>query len=159
LVIHEAQACKIPVITADFGGMKEYVSHHVNGLLFEHRNTESLKEQLIYAIQHPDEMQKLGEKGYLFSEDGSVPNIKEHCEELENIYQRFIPKKLWRITLDTNPEDCNLKCIMCEEHSPYSDFIPNLYKETGVKRPSRKIGSKRNHSINYGRTTFVQRIR
>lgn len=42
--------------------------------------------------------------------------------------------ELWRITIDTNPEDCNLKCIMCEEHSPYSDFIPNLYKETGVKR-------------------------
>lgn len=134
LVIHEAQACKIPVITADFGGMKEYVSHHKNGLLFEHRNIESLKEQLIYAIQHPNKMQKFGEKGYLFSEDGSVPNIKEHCEELENIYKRFIPKRLWRITLDTNPEDCNLKCIMCEEHSPYSDFISNLYKETGVKR-------------------------
>jgi MoaA/NifB/PqqE/SkfB family radical SAM enzyme len=42
--------------------------------------------------------------------------------------------ELWRITIDTNPEDCNLSCIMCEEHSPYSDFIPNLYKETGIKR-------------------------
>jgi MoaA/NifB/PqqE/SkfB family radical SAM enzyme len=42
--------------------------------------------------------------------------------------------QLWRITIDTNPEDCNLHCIMCEEHSPYSDFIENLYKETGVKR-------------------------
>lgn len=27
----------------------------------------------------------------------------------------------WRITFDTNPDDCNLKCVMCEEHSPYSD--------------------------------------
>jgi len=27
--------------------------------------------------------------------------------------------KPWRITLDTNPEDCNLACIMCEEHSPF----------------------------------------
>ncbi|MEO7021712.1 MAG: radical SAM protein [Ktedonobacteraceae bacterium] len=26
----------------------------------------------------------------------------------------------WRITFDTNPDDCNLYCIMCEEHSPYS---------------------------------------
>ena len=31
--------------------------------------------------------------------------------------------KLWRITLDTNPEDCNLSCIMCEEHSPFSTYI------------------------------------
>ena len=36
------------------------------------------------------------------------------------------PKKLihrsspWRITFDTNPDDCNLNCVMCEEHSPYS---------------------------------------
>ncbi len=26
----------------------------------------------------------------------------------------------WRITFDTNPDDCNLKCVMCEEHSIYS---------------------------------------
>ena len=26
----------------------------------------------------------------------------------------------WRITFDTNPDDCNLRCIMCECFSPYS---------------------------------------
>lgn len=40
---------------------------------------------------------------------------------------------LWRITLDTNPEDCNLSCTMCEEHSPHSDFMEKLYRETGEK--------------------------
>ena len=135
LVIHEAQSCKVPVITADFGGMKEYVQHKVNGLLFEHRNTNSLKEQLSFAIANPYLLKQFGERGYLFSEDGSVPNIQNHCYELVKLYQRFsTSKNLWRITIDTNPEDCNLKCIMCEEHSPYSDFIPNLFKETGVKR-------------------------
>ncbi len=29
------------------------------------------------------------------------------------------PSKPWRITLDTNPDDCNLHCIICEEHSLY----------------------------------------
>jgi glycosyltransferase involved in cell wall biosynthesis/MoaA/NifB/PqqE/SkfB family radical SAM enzyme len=134
LVIHEAQSCKIPVITADFGGMKEYVQHKVNGLLFEHRNTNSLKEQMRFAIANPILLRQFGEKGYLFSDNGSVPNIQNHCKELEKLYNRFTSKKLWRITIDTNPEDCNLKCVMCEEHSPYSDFIPTLYKETGVKR-------------------------
>lgn len=134
LVIHEAQSCKIPVITADFGGMKEYVQHKVNGLLFEHRNTNSLKEQMRFAIANPILLRQFGEKGYLFSDNGSVPNIQNHCKELEKLYNRFTSKKLWRITIDTNSEDCNLKCVMCEEHSPYSDFIPTLYKETGVKR-------------------------
>ena len=41
---------------------------------------------------------------------------------------------LWRITLDTNPEDCNLRCVMCEEHSPHSDFIEQLYQKTGIRR-------------------------
>jgi glycosyltransferase involved in cell wall biosynthesis/MoaA/NifB/PqqE/SkfB family radical SAM enzyme len=140
LVIHEAQSCKIPVITAAFGGMQEYVEHEVNGLLFEHRNTDSLKEQMEFAIANPLLMKQYGEKGYLYTDDGSVPNIREHCKELEKIYSRFTASKsLWRITIDTNPEDCNLQCVMCEEHSPYSDFIPTLFKETGIKQRRMKI--------------------
>lgn len=27
----------------------------------------------------------------------------------------------WRMTFDTNPDDCNLHCIMCEEFSAFSD--------------------------------------
>ncbi|MGM0582799.1 MAG: radical SAM/SPASM domain-containing protein [Bacteroidota bacterium] len=42
-------------------------------------------------------------------------------------------QKLYRITLDTNPEDCNLKCIMCEEHSRYSNIKDELYVSTGMK--------------------------
>lgn len=42
--------------------------------------------------------------------------------------------KLWRITLDTNPEDCNFKCIMCEEHSEFSNFKAKLLEKTGIKR-------------------------
>lgn len=122
LVIHEAQSCKVPVITADFGGMKEYVQHNVNGLLFEHRNANSLAEQMKSAVLDPDKMKTLGEKGYLYSADGGVPNIQDHCKELEKIYSKFI-YKLWRVTLDTNPEDCNLSCTMCEEHSPFSTYI------------------------------------
>lgn len=139
LVIHEAQSCKVPVITADFGGMKEYVQHKVNGLLFQHRNISSMKEQLRYAIANPELMKQYGEKGYLFTKDGSVMTIEDHCKQLVKIYERFTTKSLWRITIDTNPEDCNLKCIMCEEHSPYSNFIPTLYKETGVKRRRMKF--------------------
>jgi len=135
LVIHEAQSCKIPVITADFGGMSEYVHHKVNGLLHEHRCVAALSKQMQFALVNPDMMKHFGERGYLFSEDGRVPSIQDHCRELEKLYQKFtLTKKLWRITLDTNPEDCNLSCIMCEEHSPYSDFVQQLYKETGQKR-------------------------
>ena len=61
---------------------------------------------------------------------GGVPDIVEHCNQLINIYKQYThTSKFWRVTIDTNPEDCNLKCIMCEEHSPYSNFMDTLYKE------------------------------
>lgn len=89
LVIHEAQACRVPVITADFGGMAEYVQHMANGLLFRHRNTESLKEQLQWAIDHPAEMKRLGQRGYLRDAAGKVPGIEEHCERLLAVYHQI----------------------------------------------------------------------
>jgi len=90
LVIHEAQACHIPVITGDFGGMSEYVQHLENGLLFEHRNAERLQEQLLYALQHPEQMKALGQRGYLNHPDGEVPGIEAHCAQLEEIYNRLL---------------------------------------------------------------------
>jgi glycosyltransferase involved in cell wall biosynthesis len=59
LVIQEAQAFHISVITANYAWMKEYVQDHVNGLLFEDRNLESLREEMEFAVQNPDTMQQL----------------------------------------------------------------------------------------------------
>lgn len=42
----------------------------------------------------------------------------------------------WRITFDTNPDDCNMSCIMCEEHSIFSP----LRKERILKnKPHRRM--------------------
>jgi glycosyltransferase involved in cell wall biosynthesis len=90
LVIHEAQSCQVPVITANFGGMKEYVEHGVNGLLFEHRNAESLYQQMRYALENPQEMIELGKAGYLLSNDNQVQTIGEHCMQLGKFYDQII---------------------------------------------------------------------
>lgn len=93
LVIHEAQACHIPVITADFGGMKEYVEHKVNGLLFEHRNPKDLSIKMDYAVDNLEKMKIFGSRGYLYSEDGKVPDIEYHCTKLLEIYKQVIDAK------------------------------------------------------------------
>jgi glycosyltransferase involved in cell wall biosynthesis len=90
LVIHEAQSCKIPVITANFGGMKEYVADGINGLLFTHRDEESLREKLQFAVDNPKKMMGLGQRGYLYSYSGEIPNIIKHCEELKLKYKEII---------------------------------------------------------------------
>ena len=130
LVIHEAQQARLPVITAGAGGMAEYVRHEVNGLLFEHRSVPSLSEQMQRLLDDPDLAVGLGQRGYLHSDNGDVPDISDHVGAIENIYERTLARKTaakvshrpgpWRITFDTNPDLCNLRCIMCEEHSPHS---------------------------------------
>jgi glycosyltransferase involved in cell wall biosynthesis/MoaA/NifB/PqqE/SkfB family radical SAM enzyme len=130
LVIHEALQARVPVITADAGGMREYVRDGENGLLFIHREPASLARAMQRLVDAPELAPRLGARGYLQSPSGDVPGMKEHAQDVEALYARVIREKRqsrapsrpgpWRITFDTNPDDCNLHCIMCEEHSPYS---------------------------------------
>lgn len=41
----------------------------------------------------------------------------------------------WRITFDTNPDHCNYRCTMCEEHSPYS----TLQSTRRANRTSKRV--------------------
>ena len=144
LVIHEAQQARVPVITADTGGMAEYVHHEVNGLLFHHRSILSLSEQMQRFIDDPDFARRLGHQGYLYSVSGDIPSIEKHALLIEEIYEDVIARYHsedkrhmtgpWRITFDTNPELCNLQCIMCEEHSPCRGSQDQGGKETPAKR-------------------------
>ena len=130
LVIHEAQQARVPVITANVGGMREYVEHEVNGLLFEHRSVASLAEQMQRLAADPGLARRLGARGYLYDEAGEIPDIEGHVQAVEELYARVIRARdsarvvqrpaPWRITFDTNPDTCNLRCVMCEEHSPHS---------------------------------------
>lgn len=130
LVIHEAQQARVPVITANVGGMAEYVRHEVNGLLFEHRSADALAAQMQRLVDDASLGVRLGTRGYLFSETGDVPEIDGHVRKIEELYERVRRRHAsarverapgpWRITFDTNPDLCNLRCIMCEEHSPHS---------------------------------------
>jgi glycosyltransferase involved in cell wall biosynthesis/MoaA/NifB/PqqE/SkfB family radical SAM enzyme len=140
LVIHEAQQARVPVITANAGGMAEYVHHEVNGLLFKHRSVEALAQQMQRFVNAPAFAAKLGSRGYAFSQSGDIPDIDSHVQEIEALYQLVLRRRdrtrvehaavPWRITFDTNPDTCNLKCVMCEEHSPYSALQPQR-KEVG----------------------------
>jgi glycosyltransferase involved in cell wall biosynthesis/MoaA/NifB/PqqE/SkfB family radical SAM enzyme len=130
LVIHEAQQARVPVITANAGGMAEYVHHEVNGLLFEHRSPTALAAQMQRFVDDPGLAARLGARGYVYSETGDIPSVEDHVRSVEGLYEQVLRRRdsarvehregPWRITFDTNPDTCNLHCIMCEEHSPHS---------------------------------------
>ncbi len=90
LVIHEAQQAGVPVITADYGGMAEYVRHEENGLLFRHRDPSSLAREMQRLVKDPQWAERLGRRGYLQSSDGNVPGMKEHAQEIQRIYGNLL---------------------------------------------------------------------
>jgi len=90
LVIHEAQQSKVPVITANAGGMGEYVINDVNGLTYEHRNIEQLAEKMQMFVDDPAYAKDLGARGYAFSNSGEIPSIEQHIKDLENCYRKLI---------------------------------------------------------------------
>lgn len=100
LVIHEALQVRLPVITANIGGMAEYVHHGVNGLLFKHRDPMSLAEQMQVLASDPSYAAQLGARGYLNSKTNDVPAINQHVKKIEDIYNNF--KKRERNTLCRN---------------------------------------------------------
>lgn len=93
LVIHEAQQARVPVITANAGGMAEYVEHEVNGLLFQHRDPQSLSRQMQRLSAEPELAKRLGERGYLNSTDGNIPDMNTQVRDIEQLYQQLIERR------------------------------------------------------------------
>ena len=90
LVIHEAQQCGVPVITAAHGGMGEYVRGGVNGLTFAHRDAAALRTAMQAAIDDPDALTRLGKRGYLHAADGQIPGAAQHADDLVACYRRLL---------------------------------------------------------------------
>jgi glycosyltransferase involved in cell wall biosynthesis len=94
LVIHEALQVRIPVITANVGGMAEYVQHEKNGLLFEHRNSKQLAHQMQRCLDNPEWAAQLGQRGYLQSASGDIPSLESHIAHIETIYSKIYQEAL-----------------------------------------------------------------
>jgi|GEM_PF-355760 colanic acid/amylovoran biosynthesis glycosyltransferase len=59
-VVLEAMAVGVPVISSDFGGIKEVIRHGENGYLFQNRNVRDLATQVEYFLQQsPETLEKL----------------------------------------------------------------------------------------------------
>lgn len=90
LVIHEAQQAGVPVITADIGGMAEYVKNEYNGLLFKFRDIASLREKMQTIVDNPDMLDSLEQRGYLYSDDGQIPDIHDHAKTMVSLFNGLL---------------------------------------------------------------------
>ncbi len=85
LVIREAFLAHTPVITADFGGMREWVTDEVNGLLFQARNVDDLRHKMNRFLTEPDLVARLSRAF------PAVRSIRADAALLEQHYQRLVP--------------------------------------------------------------------
>lgn len=60
----EAMAIGRSIITTDVPGCRETVQNGVNGFLVPKWNSEALAEKMIYFIEHPEQIEKMGYESY-----------------------------------------------------------------------------------------------
>lgn len=65
----EAMAIGRAVITTDVPGCRETVVDGVNGFLVEKWNPQALAEKMIYFIEHPEQIKKMGEESYKIAQE------------------------------------------------------------------------------------------
>ena len=87
LTINEAFLAKIPVITADIGGMAELVKDGEYGFTFPVGDAEKLADKIQLFIKNTELKNKLSSKL------PEVKDIKTHTKEILRIYHKL--KKDW----------------------------------------------------------------
>ncbi|WP_286741007.1 glycosyltransferase family 4 protein [Psychrobacter sp. UBA3068] len=65
----EAMAIGRAVVTTDVPGCRETVVDGVNGFLVEKWNPQALAEKMIYFIEHPEEIKKMGYESYKIAQE------------------------------------------------------------------------------------------
>ncbi len=79
MVIVEAFACGIPVLSAELGSMLSIVENNKTGLFFEVGNVNQLADKIVWAVTHEENMEQMGQAArHQFLREYSVlPNSRQ----------------------------------------------------------------------------------
>ena len=90
LVIQEAQATGLPVISTFHNGIPEGLLDGVSGFLVNEKDVDALAERITYLIDHPEMRQKMGVEGRHFVE--SNYDIKLLNQKLICVYEKVLKR-------------------------------------------------------------------
>lgn len=88
LVLQEAQACGMPVISTLHNGIPEGIQDGLSGFLVPEKDVDGLAEKMEYLIEHPEIWAEMGSCGRKFVEEKY--DIKGLNHRLENIYKDLL---------------------------------------------------------------------
>jgi glycosyltransferase involved in cell wall biosynthesis len=89
LVLPEAMRAGIAVIGSNAGGVPEIIEHGKTGLLFEPKNTDDLKAQILKLCSDRNLLEKLAAQG--MAKANTVFNDDKHFASLVDIFQKLNP--------------------------------------------------------------------
>ncbi len=91
--IMDAMALKIPVIATRAGGIPELVGD--TALLAENKNSQSVADKIIFALENPEKMEELSEKAY----ERFLKNFtyKIMTQKYIKLYEKLINNKIYSI--------------------------------------------------------------
>jgi glycosyltransferase involved in cell wall biosynthesis len=87
-VILEAMAKQIPVIASNVGGIPEVVIHGKTGYLIPPSDLKSYVQQILYLLENPSEIKRLGRNALEFVE--AYHDIKKVVKMVESSYKSII---------------------------------------------------------------------
>ncbi|MFN6571202.1 glycosyltransferase [Dendronalium sp. ChiSLP03b] len=88
VVLMEAMAMGLPVVSTQHSGIPELVQDAVTGFLAPERDIDALANRLSYLIEHPELWSKMGRAGRKQIEE--YYNINKLNQQLINIYQKLL---------------------------------------------------------------------
>lgn len=88
VVLMEAMAMGLPVISTQHSGIPELVQDAVTGFLAPERDVDVLADKLNYLIEHPELWLKMGQAGRRHIEE--YYNIHKLNQQLVNIFQKLL---------------------------------------------------------------------
>jgi colanic acid/amylovoran biosynthesis glycosyltransferase len=91
LVLQEAQAAGLPVLSTLVGGIPEGMIDGKSGFLVPEQDIDALSEKLTYLIEHPELWPDMGHVGRKFVEDSY--DIERLNDKLVDIYKRLLQRE------------------------------------------------------------------
>lgn len=90
LVLLEAMASGLPVISSDIPGAKALIVHEENGVLFESENHIDLANKIDDLYHHKDKMKRIAENGFSFVQDFDISVM---CKKYLDVYKEILEDK------------------------------------------------------------------
>ena len=84
----EAQACNIPVISTDVGGVKDIVFNNETGFIVPKNNVEKFAEKLLLLIEDKKKREKMSQNGWSFVKDNF--HYQRLVKDMEQYYKKLL---------------------------------------------------------------------